>query len=407
MYRAFISTRSLAPWVLLLVVLSQGQGLDLPQLVQLGLENNRELQLRRQELKTASLDTLKVSTAVNPHLEIEAMHDAMEEGKTSGGVRLSREFQPGARKRQHKAAKADWETRKAWQKAEELEFVKGIRIAFYDWQILKRKAALQREVIERWEGLAQLTTGLVAQGRLSEVDLAEAQLNAVKARQRELGLLSEIEAKETQLRLLTGQAQPPKELESSLVDSLPPHAPLDTLLSWVSSQNPELAALQKEKAASRQRLAVEEGLALPVFTLSAGYEREVEGDNMIGAGIELPLTLFNRNQVGIAKAGSAMREADLRQGAAEAKVKAEVAEIKNRVTKLAERYGHHKGQIRDLSRKQMSLSEKGFRQGVVGIFDLSRVQKEALDQDLEALDILQEYYQARNELGRQVGGKAW
>jgi cobalt-zinc-cadmium efflux system outer membrane protein len=407
MVRSRISTNRLAAWVFLLSVQGQAQGLELPQLVQLGLENNRELNLRRQELKTASLDTLAASTAVNPHLEIEAMHDAMEEGKTSGGVRLSREFQPGARKRHKKAAKADWEGRKAWLKADELVLAKRIRTTFYDWQILKRKAALQREVIERWEGLARLTTGLVTQGRLSEVDLAEAQLNAVKARQRELGLLSEIESKESQLRLLTGQAQPPRELELSLVDSLPPLPHLDTLLSWALASNPELAALQKEKAASRQRLAVEEGLALPAFTLSAGYERELEGYNMIGAGIELPLTLFNRNQVGIAKAGSGVRGADLRLGAAEERLKAEVTETKSRVVRLAERYGHHKEQVRDLGRKQMSLSEKGFRQGVTGIFDLSRVQKEALEQELEALELLRDYYQAFNELGQMVGGKVW
>lgn len=407
MHRAFISPRSPSAWVLLIVALSQGQGLDLPQLVQMGLENNRDIQLRRQEWESTSLDTLSITTAVNPHLEIEAMHDATEVGKASGSVRLSREFQPGARRRQKKAAKADWESRKAWLNAEELNLAKDIRIGFYDWQILKRKAALQREVIERWEGLARLTTALVGQGRLSEVDLAEAQLNAVKSRQRELGLISEIETLETRLRLQTGQALPPKELDAGLVDSLPSLPHHDTLLSWAAKVNPELSALQKEKAASRQRLAVQEGLAIPAFTLSAGYEREIEGNNMIGAGIELPLTLFNRNQAGIAKARSSVKEADLRQGAAEAKLLADVSETRNRLTRLAERYQHHKEQIRDLSRKQMSLSEKGFRQGVVGIFDLSRVQKEALDQDLEALEILRGYYQAHSELGQLLGGQVW
>jgi hypothetical protein len=44
---------------------------------------------------------------------------------------------------------------------------------------------------------------------------------------------------------------------------------------------------------------------------------------------------------------------------------------------------------------------------MLGIFDLSRVQEEALDLEMESLDILQEYYRTLNQLGRLVGGKVW
>lgn len=405
MVRPFRLNWSLAAWAFVLPVLGYCQALELSQLERSGLGKNRELQLLRQEIETQSTDTLNAFRVVNPHLEIEALHSAEEPGRMSGGVRVSREFRPGDRDRQQKAAKADWDARRARLVAMETEIVRDIRIAFHSWQILKRKAALQREVIGRWEGISKLTAVLVAQGRLSEVDLAEAQLNAVRARQAELGLFAEIEAMETRLRLLTGQAHPPRELAHDAMDSLPSLPALDTLLSRAKSRNPVLAALRLEKSAGRLRLAVEKGLIAPAFTLSAGYEREVEGDNMIGAGIALPLPLFNRNQAGVAKAGSSVREADMRLSVAEGKLETEVRELSSRLGRMAERYALYNGQIRDLGRKQVGLAEKGFRQGLTGIFDLSRVQKEALEQELDGLDLLRDYYLAFNELVHMAGGE--
>ena len=56
---------------------------------------------------------------------------------------------------------------------------------------------------------------------------------------------------------------------------------------------------------------------------------------------------------------------------------------------------------------QMELSEKGFRQGLLGVFDLSRVQEEYLAREGEALGLLEEYHREWIRLGRTAGGKTW
>lgn len=382
----------------------QAQGASLEEYLEAGLERNPDLDVLRQELATSAVDTLVISTAVNPHLEIEARHNLTDPESPSAGVRLSREFRPGFRGRTQRAARADIGVRQEDLRLAERETQSAIRSAYYDWQALTRKADLQREVLERWQRLADLAAGQVAQGKLSEVDEAEARLNALKARQTERTLLSERARAHRRLEVLTGLAAAPAPLDWNRMDSLPSLPGLDSLWARTRRESPLLAARRKEREAAKLHLDLEERNAMPPFTVSVGYDREVEGFHMIGGGIEIPLAFLNRNQAGIAKARSKVREGEKREAAAAAALRADVAERHARLLALAERYGHYRMEIRDLIRKQLSLSEKGFRQGMLGVFDLSRVQAEYLEQEAEALDILETYYREWNQLMATVGG---
>jgi len=78
--------------LLLLPGLGHTQGLTLDELIRAGLEKNRELAVKRQEVHTSSVDTLSVASAVNPHLEIEARHNLTDPERPKAGIVLSREF---------------------------------------------------------------------------------------------------------------------------------------------------------------------------------------------------------------------------------------------------------------------------------------------------------------------------
>jgi len=292
-------------------------------------------------------------------------------------------------------------------KAEELDLAGRIRAAFFAWQVADRKTALQSAVIERWEGLARLAGSQLAQGRLSEVDQAEMQLNAVRAKQRALALESERESRQEQLRLLTGEARGPARLDSLSLDSLPRPPSLDSLKAWAGQANPVLSGLDKGIAAEQQKLRLQEGFSMPPINLSLGYEREAEGYHMLGGGIEMPLAFLDRNQAAILKAKSAVKEAELRKDAAAAALETEIAETHRRLRRLAGQYAQYRAQARDLLRKQLRVAESGFRQGMLGVFDLSRVQAEYLAQEDEALDIVEAYHREWSRMGMAVRGKLW
>jgi outer membrane protein, heavy metal efflux system len=383
------------------------QGLPLDRLIQLGMEKNPELLLSRQESSTASDDTLTASLRSNPVLEMEALHNLEESGKPKAGIKISQEFQPGVLDRKISLARGNWAARQEWVNVRAREVAGEIRADFFDWQILNRKRALQREVQTRWENLSRLAAAKVAEGRLSQVEQAQAQLNRSRAKQRELEIKGEMEALEMHLAYLTGWDRLPDSLQTMSMDSLPALLPLDSVMALARVESPEIKAWGREVAAQNERLALERNLRNPSFSLSLGYERETEGENLVGGGIGIPLPLFNRNQAGIITAKSRLRESELRRKAGEHRLKSDIAAIHGKLVTLAARYRNYAEEIRDLGGKQLALSEKGFRQGLLGLFDLSRVQEESLTQDLEALDILQEYYRLWSRLEKLAGGGKW
>jgi|GEM_PF-5725348 len=383
------------------------QGITLDSLIRSGLRNNAELNLFRARAEAAAIDTLNATIQPNPHFEAEAGYNLTDPASPKGGAKLSREFQPGVRAEQYHVSAARLAARRAWRKDRELEVRFAIRSAFHSWQIRNRKARLQQEAQARWENLARITAAKVKEGRLSQLDEAQARLDLAKAGQRALGIRAEMSSLENRLALLAGIDSLPQTPEPDSIGVLPSLPPLETLTEMALRASPELQALAGETLAEKENLKLERALRNPTVTFSVGYEREAEGYNLIGAGIELPLPLFNRNQAGIAKSKSDLRIAERERLAAESRLRNELAGIHGRLEKLGEQWRNHRGEIGALGRKQMELSEKGFLQGSLGIFELSKAQEDHLSREEDALDILEEYYSHWNRLGKAVGGEIW
>jgi outer membrane protein, heavy metal efflux system len=376
-------------------------GFSLDSLLALALRNNPDLAASRQGSVVAAQDTLLPRMLDNPVLSAEAMHNLSEPGKPKAGFRLSQEFRPGYRAAQGRLAKSGWAAAVATEKAREADLATEVRSLWWSWQILHRKQALQQAVADRWESLARIASAKVAEGRLSEIEEAQARLEQASASQRVAASQTEKLAVEQELLYLAQSHAEP--LDTVAIDSLPPLPPLDSILARLAANSPDLKALDAEIAARKSDVEWQRAARTAPVKLSAGYDRESEGSNLVGGGIEFPLAFFNRNQGGIAKAHASLRESELRRTAARQKLEAEAREAQTRLLGLAGRYGEYTTRIRPLSRKQLALSEKGFRQGLLGIFELSRIQQESLTQELEALDLFDAYQQEWIRLNRSQG----
>jgi outer membrane protein, heavy metal efflux system len=380
-------------------------GLGLDSLIRMALAGNPDLGVGQAEVANLAQDTLAALAPANPGFGLEAFHNLDEPARPKVSLRLSQEFRPGSRARAGEEAKARWLAGKTWQSARDLDLAEAIRNEYAGWSTSKRKAGLQAEAESRWEALSRLAAAKVAEGRISQLDEAQIRLSLARTRQRIAELRSAIAEAEKRIGYLAGASSLPDTLRPEPSDSLPTLPPRDSLLSWAMRSNPEIEAGDRDLAAAKARIAFEEGLRNPSFSLSAGYDREADGANLVGAGLEIPLPLFNRNQAGIAKARAGLREAEAKRRAGEARLRAEVSGLADRLASLAERYRAFQGEAQPLGRKQIALSEKGFREGLLGVFDLSRAQSESLDQELEGLDLLESFQRAWNRLGRLTGGR--
>jgi outer membrane protein, heavy metal efflux system len=387
--------------------LASASGLSLDSLIRMALSRNADLKAAQAQVDGLSEDTAASAYRSNPSLGLEAFHNPGSPGEPKASVRLTQEFRfgyPGQATGQAKARAAAGEQ---GRKAMELDLIEAIRNGYQAWQILNRKAALQAETESRWRNLSRLAAAKVAEGRLSQVEEAQTRLNLAKAQQRRAGFRAEMAAQEQRLGHWAGAVPLPDSLRSEFPDSLPAWPSVDSLAAWAAALNPDAIASEKEIAVAKSQVALEEALRKPSLALSAGYDREADGANLVGAGVEVPIPVFNRNRAGIAKARASLREAEWKREAALLKLRAGLLEAEAQLRSLADRYRAYQGEVRDLSRKQVALSEKGFREGLLGVFELSRVEEEALNQDLEALDILDAFNRTWNRLGRLVGGKTW
>ncbi len=383
--------------------------IGLENLIRMGISHNAELQVSQQATEILAQDTLATRVQPNPTLSFEALQNIAEPSKPKANVKISQEFRPGYRDNSNHASMSRFTAGREWQRSHELDLIRDIRSDFFTWQILNRKRALHGLARERWQALAPVARALANQGKISSLDEGQTRLNLAKAKQKEMEIYAAMESVEKHLGYLTGSGSLnlPDSLAIEVVDSLPDIPSLDSLLAWSASANPDLRAADFDLAARKDEMAVERNLRYSGFNLSLGYERETDGANLIGGGIEVPLPIFNRNQAGIAKAQASLRETELKKQSAQAKTQSELSEARGKLLSLAARYRNYRVDIQDLSRKQVNLSELGFRRGALGVFDLSRVQEDALNQDLEALNLLDEFYQLWNRLGRISGGKSW
>ncbi len=385
---------------------SFSQGLSLDSLIHLGIIHNPDLFVSLGEGEVVASDTLAASPLLYPNLGLEAGYNVNDPGKPKASLRLSQEFKPGLRTNQYQVFKASWVAKHQLQKSRELDIILEIRSAYFNWQILIRKQALQAEVEKKWESLARIVSAKVKEGRLSQADEAQVQLNRAKAHQKVMEYQAGMNSVAKQVAFLTGTEKSHDSLALFSIELLPTLLPLDTLQAW-ASQNTDLKTLELEVETQKHQVDLEKSIRQIPLTVSVGYDRESDGNNIVGAGLEFPLPFSNRNQAGIARSHAELRLGQSRQRAAEARLRTQINDLHAQLGGLAERYQAYQKEIRALRNKQMELAEQGFFAGQLGIFELSRLQEDALDQEFAALDILQSFYEHWNRLGKAVGGKSW
>ncbi len=380
------------------------KGLALDTLIKSALKNNLDLKVMVDEGDLLSSDTLGVFLKNNPELEVEAGYNFNHPNEPKISARISKEFQRSMNIARQDLAQSRLVAKKNWENWNRQELIFEIKDQFFKWQIISQKKLLQIEVEKKWNSLARIAITKVKEGRLSEIESAEAELNSAKARQKKLQFESDLESVEKKLARLTGISfENDVTISLILIDSLPSLPPLQTLHSISTQKNLELKALEKEIQAEENQIQFEKALRHPPLTLSVGYDREPDGNALLAAGFSLPLPIYNRNQVGIDKSQRALNLSQSKKRVAENHIQSEISDAYAKISRLALQYHSHQNEILRLGKKQMDLSEKGFIQGLLGIFELSKIQEEYLAQEMEGLDLASNFYEEWNRLALITG----
>src|SRR5213594_468524 len=281
--------------------------LTLERAVTAYVERNLELQADRYRLERTKADAIAARLRPNPGLSV-----TTENLKFTGPVAFGRLYEVGVaysdtielggkrRLREQVAA--------ATISAAESRFADSIRKGIAEVKRLYFQAVLARRDIQvatenqqMFQQLVQLNLARFQQGAIPEADLIKVRLERIKfdstLKQAELGF------KQAMFRLaerLEDDAVARQDVAAGL--DLPLFNPnLDLLLEIALRERPDIQAGEREVAAARERILLEEARAKPDISPFAGYKR-VASDDTLMFGVTIPLKVRDRNQAGIARA---------------------------------------------------------------------------------------------------------
>jgi outer membrane protein, heavy metal efflux system len=383
-----------------------GAQLTADEATQIALLNNQTLQATYEELGIAQADVVEAGLLRNPVLSAEVRfpkHVALP-FEIEGVQSLLDLLLMPMRKR---AAGAAFDAAKMRVTAEVLNMAADVKASFYRVQAAEQLVEMRRSIVHATDSSFDAARRLHNAGNISDLalaneralheqaktDLRRAEAEALDARE-ELNALMGVWGADTtwtvEPRL---PALPPEEVGQKGLESL------------AVSQRADLIASRQEIEVAAQSLGLTRYAALGSdLSLSGHLERDADGTTTVGPGIQVPLPIFNQGQPAIAAAQARLRQSQRRYSALAVQVRAQVRRAHNKMIGARDRAAYLGVVIVPLRHEIVQQNQLQFNAMQIGVFELLQAKQAEIDAGREYIEALRDYWVARAELERAVGG---
>jgi cobalt-zinc-cadmium efflux system outer membrane protein len=381
--------------------------LNADEAVQIALLKNQNLQATYEELGIAQAELVEAGLLKNPTLSAEVRFPGRP--KLPLEIDVTQEFLDllflPLRKR---AAEAAFEATKLRVTHEVLDTAAEVKAAFYRAQGAEQLVEMRRTITQATEASYEAARRLHEAGNITDLAFAQeramyeqSKIELAKAEAEALDVREELNALMGIWGTDTGWMVPPRlpELPQAEVDP-------NGLESLAVSQRLDLAAARQEIQRLAQTLGVTQYTALvPEVNVTAHYEREPDGANTVGPGVELPLPIFNQGQPAVAAAKARLRQSQRRYAALAVEVRAQVRRARNRLLAARDRANYYSRIVIPVRHQIVQQTQLQYNAMLVGIFQLLESKKDEIEAGREYVEALTEYWVARAELERAVSGR--
>src|SRR5881296_865027 len=375
--------------------------------VQIALFNNRSLQATFGRLGIAQADLVQAGLLPNPVVHFAWRFAASGPGPTAEANLLLdflRALEIPLRKR---VAKAAFEAAKLDVAHAVVNLAADVKVAYYTLQGAEQMLELRRTVARATQYSAEIAERQREAGATSRLDLAneqalyeQAKLDLARA---EVDVLEDRERLNTLLGLWgpqTNWALPPR------LPHLPREAlPARGLESLAVSQRLDLAAARAdaERLAQALGLARVEGL-MPTALIGPESESEPEGTWTVGPAIEFPIPIFDQGQARVGTAAFELRQSFERYRALAVEVRSQVRRAWTRMESARRRAEYYPKVLLPLRREIIQETQREYNAMLAGVYQLLQAKRDEIDTGRSYVETLTEYWVARAELERAVGG---
>lgn len=376
--------------------------------IQLAFLRNSEIRAAYAELGIAQADVLEAIRLVNPTFGYADLQPSGSGGRSQITRSLSVDFADllllPARGR---FARAEFESAKQRIANTLLELATGVQNAWYEYVGAQQVAAMREAAARAADAAAEFARRSKDAGNLTPRELAlqlaaasEARIAAARA------TAQAIESRTALASQLGLSAREKWDTPARLPAPLPTDAAEAALVEQALSARFDVAAGRRDVALLEDALGITRRWRL-LGKVEVGYERESEtdGERLRGPSLSIQLPLFNQGQGAVLRAGSQLEFARARLAALELSTRNDVVLGLDRLTaarEIAERYRTALVPQREAVVGR-TLEEQNYM--LVGVFELLQAKREELDAYQEYLEAVRDYWLARVELRRAIGGR--
>jgi cobalt-zinc-cadmium efflux system outer membrane protein len=386
-----------------------GKELTADQAAQIALLNNRHLQATFEDLGIAQADLVQAGLLKNPVFDIGVHFPDSAPRGTYLNLSVAEDFLniffiPARRK----LAQSRFEQAKAQVTDRVLRLVADTKQAFYGYQGAVQLVELRQTIADaasasvdaanRLHDAGNITDleflGQRAQSVRAKIDLTNAEADAAEARERVnalLGLWGEDTVWTAEQRL---KGLPASEPESTGLEAL------------AIQQRADLDALRHEVQSNAQMLGFTiDTRFFSEASVGAAAERETDGQWRIGPNISIPVPLFDQGQGAIPRAQAMLRQSQQRYVAVVVDVRSQVRTARTRMLNARSKAQFVHDEVLPLQQQLFDQTQLQFNGMFVSVFQLLAAKREEIDAGRDYIESLRDYWQARAELEKAVGGR--
>jgi len=380
------------------------------QTVQIALLNNRSLQATYEELTIAQADVVQAGLLKNP------VFSGRVRFPTSG-VTHAPNFELGidqdfldlllipARRR---LASAAFEAAKLRVGQQVLDVAHDVRAAYYLMQGAQQIAAMRRAILDASDASAELARRQHDAGNISDLDLANEESLYEQVRIDLMRSEADILGGRERLNRLMGLwGQDTSWTIAPKLPELPGDEPsLEHLESIAIGQRLDVGAARHDLQASSYALAMATNWRwLGGLSVGADLERDPEGKTVAGPAVSLELPIFDQKQAVVARLVARYRQSRLRLSALSVEARSEVREARGRLLVARAVADRYRIRVIPLRESLVALSQQHYDAMLLGVYQLLLAKQNEVNAYREYIEAVRDYWIARSNLERAVGGR--
>jgi cobalt-zinc-cadmium efflux system outer membrane protein len=385
-------------------------GLSAEEAVEIALLNSPRLQRTYEELGVSQADLVQAALLPNPSLGVDVGFPIRAGvGVTEVAASLVQDFLALVVLPLRRAVAEEQFAADVLRVADEaLEAAADVDKQYREVQAREKLVALRTTVIQGESAAADLARRLHEAGNITDLELASEQVvfevAKVQLAREELDL---VDAREHLNRLLgLWGPQTDWKLAHELPEIPPADPPPDGLEALAIRQRLDIDAARKQRALMWKALELAR-TSRWFGRIEVGVEghQDPDGPRLLGPTLSLDLPVFDQRQALIGRLEAQFRQSERRLDELSVNARSEVRTAVARLVSFRRAVDQYRKVVLPLRERVLEQSQLQYNAMQIGLFQLVAAKQQQVEAYAAYLEAIRDYWQARAELVRLVGGR--